>query len=152
MPLWKREKIQTMLREKINTRETQVYPPGKTNQLFCGLQKKALPLFSLTGKDEMIVTFDKEYLRELYETGKSDKKHRFQPDIINRYKKGIDYLKSAGKIEDLFLLPSLRYEVLKGDKAGISSIRVNNQYRIEFTVHESIITVCNILELSNHYK
>ena len=109
-------------------------------------------MFSSTGKDEMIVTFDKEYLRELYETGKSDKKHRFQPDIINRYKKGIDYLKSAGKIEDLFLLPSLRYEVLKGDKAGISSIRVNNRYRIEFTVHESIITVCNILELSNHYK
>lgn len=100
----------------------------------------------------MIVTFDKDYLRSLYETGKSDKKHRFQPEIIKRYKKGIDYLKSANKIEDLFLLPSLRYEVLKGDKEGISSIRVNNQYRIEFIVSESVITVCNILELSNHYK
>lgn len=33
----------------------------------------------------MIVIFDKDYLRELYETGKSDKKHRFQPDIIKRY-------------------------------------------------------------------
>lgn len=100
----------------------------------------------------MIVTFDKDYLRELYETGKSDKKHRFQPEIIKRYKRGIDYLKSANKIEDLFLLPSLRYELLKGDKAGISSIRVNDQYRIEFIVSESAITVCNILELSNHYK
>ena len=30
----------------------------------------------------MIVTFDKEYLKELYESGKTnDKKHRFQPDI-----------------------------------------------------------------------
>lgn len=61
----------------------------------------------------MIVTFDKEYLRELYETG-------------------------------------------KGDKAGISSIRVNDQYRIEFTVSnqeaETTIYICNILELSNHYK
>jgi proteic killer suppression protein len=104
----------------------------------------------------MIVTFDKAYLQELYETGKcADKKHRFQPDIVKRYKKGIDYLKRVDKIEELFLLPSLRYEVLKGDKAGISSIRVNDQYRIEFTVNESvetIITVCNILELSNHYK
>lgn len=100
----------------------------------------------------MIVTFDKVYLRQLYETGNSDKKHRFQPDIIKRYKKGVDYLKSANKVEDLYLLPSLRYEVLTGDKAGISSIRVNDQYRIEFTVSQSTITICNILELSNHYK
>jgi proteic killer suppression protein len=75
---------------------------------------------------------------------------------VKRYKKGIDYLKRADKTEELFLLPSLRYEVLKGDKAGISSIRVNSQYRIEFTVTdngiESVAAVCNILELSNHYK
>lgn len=100
----------------------------------------------------MIVVFNKDYLRALYETGKSDKKHRFQPEIIKRYKRGIDYLKSVGKVEDLFLLPSLHYEVLKGDKVGISSIRVNDQYRIEFVVSESVITVCNVLELSNHYK
>lgn len=100
----------------------------------------------------MVVTFDKDYLRELYVTGKGDKKHRFQPDIIKRYKKSIDYLKSANKIEDLFLVPSLHYEVLKGDKVGVSSIRVNTQYRIEFTVSDSVITVCNVLELSNHYK
>jgi proteic killer suppression protein len=47
--------------------------------------------------------------------------------------------------------------VLKGNKKGISSIRVNDQYRIEFiasTVNETeaIITVCNIIELSAHYK
>ena len=30
----------------------------------------------------MVVAFEKEYLRDLYETGKSDKKHRFQPDIV----------------------------------------------------------------------
>ena len=105
----------------------------------------------------MVVTFDKEYLQELYETGKcGDKKHRYQPDIVRRYKRNIDYLKQAKKIEELFLLPSLRYEVLKGDKAGISSIRVNDQYRIEFktskVVSETVVTICNIIELSNHYK
>lgn len=105
----------------------------------------------------MIVTFNKDYLRKLYENGKcDDKKHCYQPDIVKRYSKGIDLLKRAAKIEELFLLPSLRYEVLKGDKLGISSIRVNNQYRIEFTVSEQdtepIVYVCDILELSNHYK
>ena len=103
----------------------------------------------------MIVIFDKVYLKDLYELGKSDKKHRFQPDVIKRYQKGINYLKQINKIEELFLLPSLRYEILKGDKAGISSIRVNDQYRIEFTIEDltqPLIKVCNILELSNHYK
>lgn len=104
----------------------------------------------------MIVAFEKDYLRELYETGKSDKKHRFQPDIVKRYKRGIDYLKQARNIEELFLLPSLHYEVLKGDKVGVSSIRVNDQYRIEFTVEQVsepvVVTICSIIELSNHYK
>lgn len=104
---------------------------------------------------EMIVTFNQEYLKVLYEQGKDDKKHRFQPDIIRRYKRCIDYLKQAKKIEELFLMPSLHYETLVGDKEGISSIRVNNQYRVEFTITKQgdpIITICNILELSNHYK
>ena len=105
----------------------------------------------------MIVTFDKEYLSELYTRGKSsDKKHRYQPDIIKRYKKCIDILKQVDKIEELFLFSSLNYEKLKGDKTGISSIRVNDQYRIEFIVSnqdiEPIVYICNILELSNHYK
>jgi len=100
----------------------------------------------------MIVVFDKQYLRDLYFEGESDKKHRFQPDIVRRYKRGIDYIKAANRPEDLFLVPSLHYEVLKGDKKGISSIRVNDQYRIEFTVSEELVTVCNVLDLSNHYK
>ncbi|MBO5849412.1 MAG: type II toxin-antitoxin system RelE/ParE family toxin [Bacteroidales bacterium] len=105
----------------------------------------------------MIVTFDKEYLESLYTKGKSDdKKHRFQPEVIKLYKKRIDLLKRTKRIEELFLFNSLNYEVLKGDKNGVSSIRVNDKYRIEFVVSnqdaETIVYVCNILELSNHYK
>ena len=105
----------------------------------------------------MIVVFEKEYLRELYVVGKcSDKKHRFQPDIVRRYIDRINTLKSKESIESLYNLKSLHYEVLKGDKAGISSIRVNDQYLIEFTAtsdgEDAIVTICSILELSNHYK
>lgn len=105
----------------------------------------------------MVINFEKEYLRQLYESGKSsDKKHRFQPQIVARYQLRIKILEQAKGIEELFALNSLHYEALKGDKAGISSIRVNDQYRIEFTVKqvssETIVTVCNILELSNHYR
>lgn len=105
----------------------------------------------------MKIVFEKEYLSELYYNGKmSDKKHRFQPEIIKRYKLRIEALESADGIEDLFRINSFHYEVLKGDKKGISSIRVNDQYRIEFTTHkmesETVVTVCNILEISKHYK
>jgi proteic killer suppression protein len=105
----------------------------------------------------MIVKFEEPYLQELYETGKTtSKKHRFQPEIIRKYQYCIRFLLGASCIEALYTINTLNYEVLKGDKAGISSIRVNKQYRIEFTVTdngvEPIVTVCNILELSNHYK
>jgi len=46
---------------------------------------------------------------------------------------------------------------LVGDKAGLESVRVNQQYRIEFyskiTGEEpNIITICSTVEWSNHYK
>ena len=105
----------------------------------------------------MEINFEKEYLSELYYKGKcSDKKYRFQPQVIKKYKNCIDVLENADCIEDLFPIHSLHYEVLKGDKKGLSSIRVNNQYRIEFITSqiesETVIIVCNIIELSNHYK
>ena len=105
----------------------------------------------------MEINFDKEYLRQLDEEGKTtDKIHRFQPHIITRYQLRVKILEQAQGVEELYAINSLHYEVLKGDKAGISSIRVNDQYRIEFTVRqvssETIVTICNILKLSNHYK
>ncbi len=104
----------------------------------------------------MIVIFEKEYLKELYESGKaSDKKHRFQPSIVKRFKNRIDYLKSVLRKEDLYPIKSLHVEALTGNKKGLFSIKVNDQYRIEFSISENmeqpILTVCNIVELSNHY-
>ena len=106
----------------------------------------------------MEVTFDKKYLQELYEDGKaSDKKYKFQPSIVKRYQARIKTLEKAACIEDLFTINSLHYHVLKGEKEGVSAISVNDKYRIEFkaiqTVSETtVITLCDILELSNHYQ
>jgi proteic killer suppression protein len=105
----------------------------------------------------MEIKFDKKYLQELYETGTAtDKKHRFQPAVVKRYQARIETLEDAENVEKLFTINSLRYEKLHGDKEGLESIRVNDQYRIEFkttqVVSETVVTVCNIIELSNHYK
>ena len=106
----------------------------------------------------MDIEFEKDYLRELYEVGKAKgKKHRFQPSVIKKYKSTIDTLRNAKRIEELFLFKSLNYEKLIGDKKGLESVKVNQQYRIEFysrTEGEEpdIITICSIVELSNHYQ
>jgi proteic killer suppression protein len=105
----------------------------------------------------MEVKFDKKYLSELYYEGKcNDKKHRYQPQVIKNYKKCIDLLEGVTGVESLYKYNALHYEKLKGDKDGLESVRVNDQFRIEFKTKpiesETIITVCNIIELSNHYK
>lgn len=104
----------------------------------------------------MEVVFNEKYLQEMYHEGKTDKRHRFQPQIIRKYIRIIDLMVATPNILGLQRYNSLNYEKLKGDKAGLSSVRVNDQYRIEFEEHikdgESIATICNITELSNHYK
>lgn len=105
----------------------------------------------------MEIYFEEDYLRELYYEGAShDKKHRFQPQVVKKYVRVIDLMESLDSTEDLYRYNALRYEALVGDKKGRESVRVNDQYRIEFrsevTGEEKKITICNILELSNHYK
>lgn len=113
-------------------------------------------IFVIVKITDMEIIFDKDYLRELYITGKTDKKHRFQPQIIRKYIRIIDLMIEKNDITALAQYNSLNYEKLKGDKAGLSSVRVNDQYRIEFEEQikdgEVIATICNIIELSNHYK
>ena len=105
----------------------------------------------------MLVTFEKEYLRELYEKGQtSDKKHRYQPQIVKKYLRIVDLMMEVSNVMELACYGGLHYEHLHGDKDGLSSVRVNDQYRIEFREvlqgEKTIAELVNILELSNHYK
>ena len=105
----------------------------------------------------MVVTFNEDYLERLYSKGDTGiKKLRFQPQIIRGYQKAVKYLIQAKRKEDLFPFKSLHFEALHGDKEGRYSIKANDQYRVEFTLTETedepIVTICNIMELSNHYK
>jgi proteic killer suppression protein len=106
----------------------------------------------------MEINFTEDYLKELYEEGKTkNKKHRFQKDIIKKYKQTIDKLRVAKNIEELYPIKSLNYEKLIGKKKGIESVRVDNKYRIEFISsvegeEANTITICSIIDLSNHYS
>ena len=93
----------------------------------------------------MEIIFNEKFLQEMYLIGQTDKNIRV-----------IDIMIDAPDIQGLLRYNSLNYEKLKGDKAGLSSVRVNDQYRIEFEEQvregETIATICNITDLSNHYK
>lgn len=106
----------------------------------------------------MEIEFEKEYLRELYLTGKTtDKKHRFQPQVVNGYMKCVRALINAEEMEELFTYNSLHYQKLQGDKKGLSSLRINAQYRLEFReIIDSYnileIKICSLTDITNHYK
>lgn len=105
----------------------------------------------------MEIEFEKEYLKELYLKGHcSDKRHWFQPQIVNKYKITVDLIESTLVMEDLFRFRSLRFEALHGDKEGLYSVRINDQYRLEFRLSlvskEPVVTLCSLTELSNHYQ
>ncbi len=105
----------------------------------------------------MIIEYSKAYLRDLYEEGCcKEKSHRYQPNVIKKYQKRVDTLMAATRKEDLFPLNSLGFEALHGDKDGLFSVKVDMQYRLEFSLKEeggeAILTICTLQELSNHYK
>lgn len=83
----------------------------------------------------MILVYGKEYLKE--------------------YGKVINMMKQQENMLGLMKYGSLHSEKIRGDK-GTSSVRVNDQYRIEFTesIEEgrTVATICNITELSKHYQ
>ena len=106
----------------------------------------------------MKIVFEKEFLEQLYAEGKAKgKKYRYPKGVISKYKQTVDKLRVADRVEDLYPIKSLNYEKLIGDKKGLESVRVNQQYRVEFRSaidgeEPDIITICSIVELSNHYK
>ena len=106
----------------------------------------------------MKIEFEKDYLSKLFYTGKTkDKKHRFQPQVVNGYVKCVKALINTERMEELFTYNSLRYEKLKGNKKGLSSLRINDQYRLEFreivNSNNTIeVEICSLTDITNHYK
>jgi proteic killer suppression protein len=76
----------------------------------------------------MIQSFKDDETRKLFETGLSKRWAAIR--VVARRK--LDQIETAMTLRDLRLPPGNRLEVLKGDRAGEHSIRINDQYRICF--------------------
>lgn len=77
----------------------------------------------------MISNFKCKYTKELWETGKSRK----IPTSLRRVAlRKLVLIEDAEEYEDLSMPPGNRLEILKGDREGQYSIRINDQWRICF--------------------
>ena len=103
----------------------------------------------------MEVVFNNDYLEALYEDKKLKGKPKYTQPIIEKFIKRIDILKRVKNAEELLIFKSLYLERLKGDKNHLYSIRINEQYRLEFELNNHELKIADIVtieELSKHYE
>jgi proteic killer suppression protein len=81
----------------------------------------------------MIRSFADAETERFFTSGRS---RRLSRDILRRAVMRLRQLDAATAIEDLRLSSSNRLEVLKGDRAGQHSIRINDRWRVCFRFAE----------------
>jgi toxin HigB-1 len=82
----------------------------------------------------MIVSFRDDGTRDVFNGVNSGATRKACPtDIVRVARRKLDMIVQAVVLSDLRAPPANRLEKLKGDRAGLHSIRINDQYRICFT-------------------
>jgi Plasmid maintenance system killer protein len=77
----------------------------------------------------MIKTFADKQTAALFITGRSK---RFQPDILKRAMRHLEYIDLASCLDDLRVPPSNNLHAFKGDRKDRYAIAINDQWRICF--------------------
>lgn len=77
----------------------------------------------------MIQSFADESTAQLW---RGQKPPKLPPDILKVALRKLTQLEAATSLEELRFPPGKRLELLKGDRAGHYSIRVNDKYRVCF--------------------
>ena len=102
----------------------------------------------------MEISFRTNELTALYRTGIKELKgkQKYPLGVIRKFKERIDILRVASSLNEIRMYgKSFNLEVLKGDRKGEFSIRLNDQYRLIFIMEKQTLTI-QILEISKHYE
>lgn len=99
------------------------------------------------------ISFNNKKLQTLYETGKSNR-YKLDKQIIESFFEVVAILEAAKDIHDLWNMPSLNFEKLKGHVNRFSA-RLNKKWRLEMSIEwkNEIMTIgiISLEEISNHY-
>jgi proteic killer suppression protein len=71
---------------------------------------------------------DQDTLRLFY----GERVRRYPPSLAQRTQNKLKIVYAASRLDDLAVPPANRLEILKGDRRGQWSIRINDQWRICF--------------------
>ena len=99
--------------------------------------------------------FNNGYLEKLYMGLPVSGKPRYTEEVTDKFRKKVIILVNVQNIVQLRNFKSLNFEALKGDEKGLYSIRVNWEYRLEFSIERERILLHEVIyieDLSNHYK
>ena len=81
----------------------------------------------------MIQSFGDQGIRDVFDGVRSKKAGKTcPPNLWAVARRKIDQVNQADLLEDLKVPPNNRLELLKGDRKGQHSIRINDQYRVCF--------------------
>lgn len=103
----------------------------------------------------MKIVFNNTYLKKLYGDEPSKGKPLYSKEVIHQFKEKILLMEQVENTNLLRRFKSLHFEALKGDKKGLYSIRVNKQYRLEFSIDNETLSLREIVfieNLSKHYE
>lgn len=94
----------------------------------------------------MIKSFGNRITEDLYHGVGSSRVRSLPPKIVESARYKLDILNAATTLQDLRMPPGNRLEALKGDRAGLHSIRINAQWRIVFRWVGSDATEVHIVD------
>lgn len=106
----------------------------------------------------MEIEFTDDELKTLFTEEKvTHKKFKSNKPLVKQYVKTVKKLIAATRIEDLLQSSSLNYEKLGGNRAGTSSVKINQQYRLLFAEVTNDkdppeVILLSIEEISKHYE
>jgi proteic killer suppression protein len=80
----------------------------------------------------MIVSFGDRATEDVFHGRSTSRALRIPSEVARAAAMKMDFLDSAGSLQDLRLPPGNRLEALKGDLRGLHAVRVNDQWRLVF--------------------
>ena len=104
-----------------------------------------------TNSTSMTIQFNDPYLKALFENNDNLGKPKYSSDVVKKYIKTVILISLAESILDLYRFKGLHFEKLSN---GLHSVRVDQKYRLEFSIEKDRIEIKNIIlieALSNHY-
>jgi proteic killer suppression protein len=80
----------------------------------------------------MIESFGNRLAEDLFYDRRSRATRSFPPELRRVARRKLLYIHDAAELKDLRVPPGNRLELLRGERTGLHSIRINDQWRVVF--------------------